>query len=205
MIIPEKLQQQRDYQSCVAFHGHTCMGLTIGYMAAKLGLKILREERAIDEELVCITENDACCCDAIQVLTGCTFGKGNLIHRDIGKMAFTFGSRTTGEGIRLVLRQDIMDPPAEERALLQKMENGSATAGEIRSYQTMHQQRSDSCFAKGPEGFFSVEDTKIPLPDKARIAPSRPCAICGEATMETRLELVGSKSCCRDCARQLEL
>ena len=41
--------------------------------------------RAADEEIVAVVETDMCGVDAIQFLTGCTFGKGNLIHRDWGK------------------------------------------------------------------------------------------------------------------------
>ena len=39
---------------------------------------------AADEEIVAIVENDACGVDALQCVTGCTFGKGNLIFRDYG-------------------------------------------------------------------------------------------------------------------------
>ncbi len=146
MKIPDEIQQRDDYKACASFHGHMCMGLTIGYLASKLAIKLLKEKRAVDEELICITETDACCCDAIQVLTGCTFGKGNLIYRDIGKMAFTFGSRSTGEGFRLVLRPDIRG-----------------------------------------------------IPEKARMAPSRICDICGEAVMETKLTRINSTNYCRVC------
>ena len=199
MIIPEELQREPDYRQCVDFHGHTCMGLTLGYLAAKLGLRILREERAVDEELVCVTETDACCCDAIQVLTGCTFGKGNLIYRDIGKIAFTFGSRTTGEGIRLSMHPGVMDAPEEEKNLLAKIKSGSASPQEVQDYESLHARRSNDLFSKGPEGFFNVDDARIPLPDKARIAPSRLCRICGEPVMETKLQEVDGKLHCRDC------
>ena len=47
------------------------------------------------EEVVCITENDACGVDAVQVITGCTMGKGNLIYRGTGKMVFSFFNRKT--------------------------------------------------------------------------------------------------------------
>ncbi len=87
MYIPESIQSREDYQTCISFHGHTCMGVTIGYLAAQLALEQLKTIRSIDEELVAIVETDACCCDAIQVLTGCTFGKGNFFYRDYGKMA----------------------------------------------------------------------------------------------------------------------
>ena len=47
--------------------------------------------RSRDEELVAVVETDMSGVDAIQFLTGCTFGKGNLIHKDYGKNAFSYG------------------------------------------------------------------------------------------------------------------
>ena len=73
----EPLKDQ-DFQRCADFHGHVCPGLAIGYRAAKAGMEWLSANRAEDEEVVAIVETDACGADAIQVLTGCTFGKGNF-------------------------------------------------------------------------------------------------------------------------------
>ncbi len=199
MKIPDKIQQRDDYKACASFHGHVCMGLTIGYLASKLAIKLLKEKRADDEELFCITETDACCCDAIQVLTGCTFGKGNLIYRDIGKMAFTFGSRSTGEGVRLVLRPDISGVPEKEQFLAQKIRVAKASSEEISEYEKLYETRSEALFDKGPEAFFTVEDMKIPSPSKARMAPSKMCDICGEAVMETKLTSINSLNYCRAC------
>ena len=202
MKIPEEIQQRKDYQACVSFHGHVCMGLTIGYLASKLAIKLLKENRAVDEELICITETDACCCDAIQVLTGCTFGKGNLIYRDIGKMAFTFGSRSTSEGIRLLLRSDIWSIPEKEQSLAQKIRESRASKEDIREYEKLYEARSEALFDKGPEAFFTVEDMKVPLPPKARMAPSKMCDICGEAVMETKLTNIDRINYCRACQEQ---
>lgn len=71
-----------EWERAVAFHGHSCPGLAIGYRAAKIALRELAAGRAGDEELVAIVETDACGVDTIQVLTGCTLGKGNLLYRD---------------------------------------------------------------------------------------------------------------------------
>lgn len=60
--------------------------------------------RSRDEELVIVVETDMCGVDAIQFLTGCNFGKGNLIHKDYGKTAFTFYRRSDGEAARLVAK-----------------------------------------------------------------------------------------------------
>ncbi|OEU49102.1 MAG: hypothetical protein BA862_09525 [Desulfobulbaceae bacterium S3730MH12] len=199
MIIPQKILDREDYKVCAEFHGHICMGLTLGYMAAKLGLQYLAEKRAVDEELICIAETDACGCDAIQVLTGCTFGKGNFIYRDIGKMAFTFASRTTGEGVRLAMRPNVMAPSVEEQELMEKMRSGGASKEDIQKYEVMHETRSQALFDGGPDAFFTLEEMTITLPQKARMAPSKLCDKCGEPVMQTKLQVVGDKQFCRDC------
>ncbi|MDD4570365.1 MAG: FmdE family protein, partial [Tepidanaerobacteraceae bacterium] len=78
---------QKLWRKCVEFHGHECPGLAIGFKACEAAIKKLGVSFAKDEESVCVTENDACGIDAIQVITGCTVGKGNLIYRGTGKNA----------------------------------------------------------------------------------------------------------------------
>jgi len=90
------------YTEIVKFHGHECPGLAIGYRMASAALEELRSTRAEDEEIVAIVENDACGVDALQCVTGCTFGKGNLLFRDYGKQVYTLYSRSTGSGVRVV-------------------------------------------------------------------------------------------------------
>ena len=80
----------------MAFHGHACGGLTIGFQAARYGMELLELDFSADEDVVCITENDACGVDAIQVLLGCSVGKGNLLFHLRGKQAFSFYNRKTG-------------------------------------------------------------------------------------------------------------
>ena len=81
---------QTDWERCVAFHGHECGGLTIGYKAAQYAAKLLELKFSADEQVVCIAENDACGVDAIQVMLGCSVGKGNLLFHMTGKQAFSF-------------------------------------------------------------------------------------------------------------------
>ncbi len=108
------------YEDAVAFHGHSCPGLALGFRAAKHALSALHAERSEDEDLVAIVENDACGVDAVQAITGCSVGKGNLILRDLGKHAYTFINRKTGSAIRLVQRPEPLteriDPAASEVA-----------------------------------------------------------------------------------------
>ena len=87
-----------DFREAVRFHGHLCPGLAIGYVAAKVAAQVLGIGTSEDEEIVAVVENNSCAVDAIQVLLGCTFGKGNLIFKDWGKQVFTFMDRRTNRG-----------------------------------------------------------------------------------------------------------
>ncbi len=203
MYIPDSIQSEQDYQNCITFHGHTCMGVTIGYLAAKLALKLLGEMRAVDEELIVIVENDACCCDAIQVLTGCTFGKGNFFFLDHGKMAFTFGSRASGQGVRLLLKEEIFQVPEREQQLATKIGSKNCTAEEQQEYQKLFEQRGEKTFKTGAKGFFDVEKIEtLTLPPLAPRAPSKPCGLCGEMVMETKLSPQGRHLVCKGCQQE---
>ncbi len=200
MFIPASIQSKKDYQACIEFHGHTCMGVTIGYQAAKLGMKLLGEMRAVDEELIVIVETDACCCDSIQVLTGCTFGKGNFFYRDYGKMAFTFASRTTQRGVRLVLKPSIFQIPEREKSLAEKIASGDFTPAEQKEYEEIYEARGEDFFSQGPEAFFDIKQIDdLKLPPKAPRAPSKACRKCGEMVMETKLKQIAGQLVCRAC------
>src|SRR5450756_2944554 len=81
------------FQAVTEFHGHICPGTIIGYRAAQIAVREFSSKRSVDEALIAIVENDSCSVDAIQVVTGCTFGKGNLIFKDYGKHVYTFINR----------------------------------------------------------------------------------------------------------------
>ncbi len=188
------------FKKCLDFHGHFCPGLAMGYQAATAGMAWLAARRAEDEEIVAIVETDACGCDAIQVITGCTFGKGNFIYRDYGKHAFTFFSRDTGKGVRIARRpeeQDSLSP--EHRALLDKIRQDTATPEEREAFENRHTAAARRILDQPPEALFTLTEVDVPLPEKARIEPSVNCARCGEPTMATKLVRMDGQEVCRGC------
>ena len=161
------------YKRCVEFHGHSCGGLMIGFRAALCAMEQLGiEAPSCDEEIICIAENDACGIDAIQLLLGCTTGKGNLILRLRGKQAFSFFSRKSGKSLRIVLK---------ERKF-------SSHEGKMRFMRDAH-----------TEEIFSIESTPFEAPQYARIFKSRTCDQCGELTAEPWLRVKDGKLLCLDC------
>lgn len=185
----------QDFKDCVRFHGHVCPGLAIGYAAAKAAVAALRVAPSQDEEVVAIVENNSCAVDAVQVLLGCTFGKGNLIFRDWGKQVFTFFDRNTGKGVRVSLRGAM--PLREERhALKKKIDAGDATADDRKRWEDLRIRAVNELIGSDGTELFEVREVQIEAPPRAAVVQTLPCEICGEMTVSNRLvEKMGRKIC----------
>ncbi len=168
------MNEKQLWEKCAAFHGHECGGLTIGYKAALLAIKELGITFSIDEEIVCICENDACGVDAIQVILSCTAGKGNLLFHMTGKSAYSFYDRKSGKSIRL---------------LLKAAPEGMTREKSFDYYQSL-----------APEDMFEVMPARISLPEKARMFDSYICECCGEKAGANWIRIQGGKKLCLDCA-----
>jgi len=161
------------WEKCVAFHGHSCGGLAVGYQASLYAIELLGIGGvAEDEEVVCITENDACGVDAVQALLGCTYGKGNLLVKLRGKQAFSFYNRKSGNSVRLVLRRT----PEKSR-----------------------DERQEWVMEGDYHELFDVKETVDTLPESARIFKTHTCAECGEPMSELHAHLCGDDILCDDC------
>ncbi len=183
----------------VEFHGHMCPGLALGVRAAEVALAEIGPHSQ-DEEVVAIVETDMCGVDAVQFLTGCTFGKGNLLHRDHGKNVYTFVRRSDGRAIRVSSRPDALVPGNPEwEDLFAKVRTGVATAEERRRFWDIQQQRSEGILAAPVERLYDVREVQVSVPPTARILTSVVCAACGEATMETRIRRLEGRDLCPPC------
>lgn len=194
LSLPESLKP------CIDFHGHLCPGLIYGYLVAMESLRRLGESRSDDEELVAISENDACSVDALQVLLGTTAGKGNLTIRNIGKNVYTVYSRKAGRGFRFSRRNTYVytgENPELFDALESKVANETATETERKQQKTL---KALDLLSKPVDEVFAVTDAAIPEPAFAELAPSVACAICGELTMQTKMIQKGGTLLCRPCA-----
>ena len=164
---------QKYWDKARAFHGHECPGLAIGVKACEAAVEKMGIHPAFDEELVCITENDACGVDAIQVLMRCTLGKGNLILRNTGKQAFTFFQRKTGRAMRFYLKAK---------------HNGMERA-----------QYQEYLLNAPVEDVFDCREIDTKPPEQARIFSSIACENCKEDAPEYKMRLQEGKLVCMDC------
>lgn len=168
------MNERQLWEKCAAFHGHECGGLTIGFKAALLAIKELGITFSPDEQIVCISENDACGVDAIQVIFSCTAGKGNLLFHITGKSAYSFYDRKSGRSVRLLLK--------------------AAPKGMTKAESFAYFQGSD------PAELFTVMPARLPLPEKAKLFDSFVCQCCGETAGSHWMRTVDGKQLCLDCA-----
>lgn len=157
----------------IRFHGHECPGVAIGYRMASEAMKAV----PADGKLVAIVENRTCGVDALQWVTGCTAGKGNLIFKDYGKQAYTLYSAETKKGVRVVF--DGRKVPDDVK------ENKSAFIKWLLTTEA--------------KSFLTVQPVEVNEPEVARTKESASCSACGESVSLMHLRESGSKKMCIPC------
>jgi formylmethanofuran dehydrogenase subunit E len=191
-ISPEIIRKTID------FHGHSCPGLAIGIRVSEVAL--WEVGRSSDEEVVAVVENDNCAVDAIQFLLSCTYGKGNLIHLDYGKLAFNFYRRSDGKAIRVVGKPEILGHQDDEFINLQKTKSRRRLTGEEEErLRSATAARVKQIMEADPEELFEMRPAQNPIPQKAQILESLICEACGERTMESRTRRFLGQTLCIPC------
>jgi formylmethanofuran dehydrogenase subunit E len=140
----------------------------------------LGASRSDDEELVAVVESDACGVDALQCVSGCTFGKGNLVFRDFGKHAYSLFSRVRQQGVRVVF-------------------HGAGIPTALREDKPAYAER----ILREPEqAIISVAQIPYEELNPARVRKSVVCCRCGESVMDTRAHTSPDGHICIPCSKQ---
>ncbi|MGB9822603.1 MULTISPECIES: FmdE family protein [Thermodesulfovibrio] len=191
------------FEDVVKFHGHSCPGLALGYRVATAALEELEvQDRSHDEEIVCIVENDSCAVDAIQVITGCTFGKGNLIFRDYGKQVYTFFDRKTGKAVRISIDFEFKETE-NEKALWQRFMQGDSSTEVVEFINKRKAEKIKQILNAKKEEILKITYPKINPPKQARIFKSLRCANCGEKVAEAKARILNGKILCIPCFEEM--
>jgi formylmethanofuran dehydrogenase subunit E len=153
-----------------------------------------------DEEIVAVAECDNCSVDAVQFLTGCTIGKGNLRIENLGKTAFRFYRRRDGKAIRIVRKSR---PPKQESPretdLRNRYVSGTLTPDEQKEYARMRERQCDSIMASELDDLLECKTCDIPVPPRVLMTDSLVCDCCGEEVMETKTRNFRGRTLCLPC------
>jgi len=161
------------------YHGHICAGILLG---TKMTLAAL-EELGMDpakklKNLIVYAEIDRCMTDAVQVITGCSLGHRSLKYIDYGKFAATFINQTTGQAVRVTVKESF----------------DSTRGVEV---------LTPIIAAMDPREMLTIQEVEISIPEND--LPGFPksktnCAICGERIMDGREFVKNGRDLCRACA-----
>lgn len=106
-------------QRCIDYHGHFCIGQSLGVRIAKKGLELAAPES--EKDLIVFVENDRCIADAVLIATGTRLGRRSLKLVDYGKMAATFVNLAKDAAYRVGLQPfdlgDALKEEAKQRVL----------------------------------------------------------------------------------------
>lgn len=187
-------------------HGHRCPAMPMGLRAGAAAMNTLGVARSEDKTLsalVDLGDNHCshCFADGVQMITGCTFGKGNIKQLGYGKFGLTLIDNVTGRGVRVVPRadaqmqmkttpffqqyrvkgvppskvpRDVVDPLIER--VLSAPEEKLLSVGEV----------FDCPAASSPETFASFV-----------------CDECGEMVVEPYGRVIGDRKVCIPCQEKL--
>ncbi len=191
----------KSYDDAVNFHGHSCPGLALGY---RVSLKALKEfkRRSEDEEIVAVVENNSCAVDAVQVMTGCTFGKGNLIFKDYGKQVYTFISRPSGKSIRISIDWKKPDEKKEDKIMWNRYIKGDRSEKVIKFVHDRKSTKVRYILEADEKELLTVKRGRERLPPEAEIYTSIKCALCKEKVMEPRARIKNGEIVCIPCSEQ---
>lgn len=190
----------KTFDDVVKFHGHSCPGLAFGYRVAVAAVKELNMENiSEDEEVVAIVENDSCAVDAIQVLTGCTFGKGNLIFRDYGKQVYTFMKRPSGDAVRISIDFTLPEETEEEKEMWKRYSEGDRSEDVLKAVHNRKAKKMKAILDASDSELLKITRFRISLPPEARIYPSIRCEMCGEKMAEPKARVKNGRIVCIPC------
>lgn len=191
-----------NFEEIIRFHGHSCPGLAFGYRVAGAAMRRLLADRAEDEDLVAVVENNSCAVDAIQAMAGCTFGKGNLVFLDYGKQVYTFFRRRDGEGLRVAVSWEGQPQSNAEQAMWQRFYAGDRSPEVLETVNRCKREKTEAILQAAEEELLTFSKPQVELPAPARIFNTAVCSRCGEKVMAVRVVGEGAAAMCIPCAEK---
>jgi formylmethanofuran dehydrogenase subunit E len=193
------------YQTGLALHGHKCPAMPMGLRVGAAAMNALGVERAKDGQLVAEVEIGeehcaTCFADGVQMVTGCTFGKGNIRRLYLGKWALVLVDKKSGRAVRVAARADAM-AANKQTDFFQKYRMKGVPASQVPA--EVVEPLVERVMAAPQEKLLSVGEVfERALPERPHSFESFVCELCGEMVAEPYGRLLGDKKVCIPCRRE---
>jgi len=184
------------------FHGHKCPAMPNGLRVGAAAMNKLGAERSKDGQLLAILELGedhcaTCFADGIQVITGCTFGKGNIKKLHYGKWGLTLVDKKTKKAVRVTPKAEAMMSNKKTEFFTKYRMLGipaSEVPDEVVEPLVVKVMNAPEEMIMTISEVFDYE-----LPEKKDCFAGFVCDICGEMVVEKYGRVLGDKKVCRDC------
>jgi len=184
------------------FHGHKCPAMPMGLRVGAAAMNALGVGRAQDGQLLALVEigDDHCAtcfADGVQMITGCTLGKGNIKKLHYGKWGVTLVDVASGRSVRVTPRAEAMLANKKTEFFTRYREKG-IPASQVPP--EVVQPLVDRVMGAPDEALLAVGEVQpYALVRKAHSFASFVCERCGEMTVEGYGRPLGEQRVCQPC------
>jgi formylmethanofuran dehydrogenase subunit E len=183
-------------------HGHKCPAMPLGLRVGAAAMNALAVARARDKELLAELElgDDHCAhcfADGVQMITGCTFGKGNIRKAGYGKFGLTLTEQATGRSVRVVPRADAQ-LASRRSPYFQEYRSRGIPASRVPAevveplIEQVMNAPQERLLTVGPE-------FKIGVGSRPEALAVAVCEACGDLVVERYLRTDGARQVCIPC------
>jgi len=194
------------YEHGLALHGHKCPAMPMGLRVGAAAMNALGVERAKDGQLLALVELGedhcaTCFADGVQMITGCTFGKGNIKKLHYGKWGVTVVEVATGRAVRVTPTAAAMLANKQTEFFKEYREKGvPASKVPLQVVEPLVERVMGAPDAQ----LLSVgKPFTYELPHKPHSFSGLVCDVCGEMVVEGYARIVGDKKVCIPCQEKL--
>ena len=190
------------YKAGLLLHGHKCPAMPMGLRVGAAAMNALAIDRAKDGQLLALIELGedhcaTCFADGVQMITGCTFGKGNIKKLHYGKWGVTLVEVATGRAVRVTPTAAAMLANKQTEFFKEYREKGvpaSKVPPEVVEPLVQRVMGAPDEKLLTTSGIF-----KHAIAHRPHSFSSLVCDGCGEMTAEPYGRLLGDKKVCIPC------
>ncbi len=195
------------YEAGLMLHGHKCPAMPMGLRVGAAALNELGVDRAKDGQLMALVEIGdhhcaTCFGDGVQMVTGCTFGKGNIKKLHYGKWGVTLIDKKQAKAVRVAPRAEAMQANKASTFFTEYREKG-IPASQVPPEHV--ESLVEGVLNAPPEQLLTISEVfDYRWEDPPHSFAGFVCEICDEMTVEPYGRISGDKKVCIPCREKME-
>jgi len=188
------------------FHGHKCPAMPMGLRTAAAAMNALGVGRTGDSALIALVELGdghcaTCFADGVQVISGCTFGKGNIRKLGYGKWGLTLIDKKSQRAVRVTPKAAVLMENKKGEFIHMRM--GGTPPTQVP--ESISQPLVDKVMAAAQEALLDVGEVATTSYEEPRhLWDVFVCDSCGEMLIEAYGRVKGDRKLCIPCNEKVK-